>query len=158
MQQGNREPLVGMHSGAISQNDILRVIQSGETFVYAMLTRQGALKIGVSKNLAQRKTSIGFGGFERYLAFHPGDYAVEQTIHLAMSADIRIGTHREYYYPVWDLVLPTVNQMREVMGVKALNRRDLPRPGFWSRRLPHPGRPVAWPLPPYWVYGDDVAS
>lgn len=145
--------LPGVTAGRVTNNELLRLIQQDEPFVYALLTGHGALKIGFSTNLAQRKTSIDYGGFGRFLAMHPGTYADEQAIHRRMSADIRIDMRREYYYPIWDLVLPTVNAMRDRMGVNALNRRDLPRPGFWGRRLPEPERPVAWPLPPAWLYG-----
>lgn len=140
----------GARSGRISQNAILRVLQQGESYVYALLTRHGAIKIGVSKDLAQRKTSIDYGGVERFLAFTPGTYDDEQAIHDAMADDVRIGTRREYYYPVWHEVLPPINQLREAMGVPLLNRRDLPRPGFWGRRLPEPTCETSWLLPYVW--------
>lgn len=137
----------------VTQNAMLRLLQHGDSYVYALLTRHGALKIGVSKDLAQRKTSIDFGGVDRFLAFVPGTYDDEQAIHATMAADVRIGTRREYYYPVWYEVLPPVNQLRETMGVKPLNRRDLPRPGFWGRRLPEPTRDTSWLLPYVWREG-----
>ena len=140
----------GTRSNRIAQGPLLNLIQQGESHVYALLTRDGAVKIGVSCQLAVRKTHMAFGGFERFLAFVPGDYEREQVIHAAMPDDLRIGSHWEYYYPLHEHVLPVVNPMRDAMGMPPLNRRDLPRTGHWARRLPVAKRPVSWPWPQPW--------
>lgn len=139
-----------LRSGRIPQNAILRMIQQDDRHVYALLTRDGAIKIGVTWQLDARKYHIAFGGVQQYLGFIPGDYADEQDIHNAMADDVRIPGHREYYYPLYEHVLAPINAMRQVMGIPLLNRRDLPRTGYWAARLPRPTGPTSWPTPLPW--------
>lgn len=141
----------GTRSKRMPQGTALNLIQQGESCVYALLTKHGAVKIGVSANLAQRKTSMAFGGFSRFLAFTPGLYEDEQAIHAAMPADLRLAGHREYYYPLYELVLPPINAMRDSMGLDRLDRTALPRTGYWAARLPVAERPVSWPWPKPWA-------
>lgn len=129
---------------------ILDVIQGETTHVYALVTRDGAIKIGVTTQLSQRYKSIKFGGTDRYLGFKPGEYVDEQAIHDSIPDDLRIAGHREYYYPLYEWMLPPLNEMRSAMGIRLLDRRDLPRTGHWARRLPVAQRDVTWPWPAPW--------
>lgn len=107
-------------------NATLRAIQDGESWVYAILTKQGAIKIGVTTNLADRKRGIGLGGTSRVLACRPGDLALERDIHHSLD-DHRILGYREYYYPVPD-VLAKANWMLSWWGdLKPINRHYIPR-------------------------------
>jgi hypothetical protein len=109
----------------INGSKVLRALQRGEWFVYSILTRSGAIKVGATRDLASRKHSIKFGGTERILGFMPGDLGDESRLHDRLNA-VRIPGTREYYYPQVG-VLPVVNEMREQMGLLPLRRRDLPR-------------------------------
>jgi hypothetical protein len=126
------------------------LIQRGESFVYALVTRDGAVKIGVSRNLYRRKTHMALGGFDHFLAFAPGEYADEQNIHNAMQDDVRIPGMREYYYPLHEHILPPVNRLRDAMSLPHLNRRELPRTGVWANRLPV-AQHISWPRPKPWL-------
>lgn len=118
----------GTTAGIVSQRFLLESIQRGESFVYALITRELAVKIGVSTNLMNRKGAVGFGGGERFVGFMPGDFAVEQRIHRSLDEPgLRIYGTREYYYPLPG-VLPAINEMREWMGLRPFRRRELPRP------------------------------
>lgn len=115
----------GTNSPRVSTTWLLREIQNGETFVYCIETREGAIKFGMTGDLAKRKTKIEFGGTERYLGFRPGDHEAEKKIHSALS-ESRIPGTREYYYPRADVV-PMINALRDWMGVEPITRRDLRR-------------------------------
>lgn len=116
----------GMQSDPVSQRWLLEAFQQDEQFVYALITRENAVKIGVSVNLANRKSGIKFGGVSHFLGFRPGGFPEERRIHATLN-EHRIPGTREYYYPVPG-VLPAINAMREWMKIPALCRRDLPRP------------------------------
>lgn len=109
----------------VSQKWILDEIQQDEQFVYACVTREGAVKIGCSVRLSRRKGEIKFGGVEKFYGYMPGGYPLERTIH-TMLKPYRIPGAREYYYPVPEL-LPWINHMRDWMGIAPLKRKDLPR-------------------------------
>jgi hypothetical protein len=115
----------GMVSQRVSQRWLLESIQRDEQFVYSLITREGAVKIGCSQNLMNRKNGIGFGGVRHFVGFRPGGYPEEREIHRSLTEHRIFGT-REYYYPNPG-VLPAINDMREWMGIEPLNRRDLPR-------------------------------
>lgn len=115
----------GMVSGRISQRWLLDQIQRGESFVYAAITREGAVKVGVSTNLMNRKKNIEFGGTSHFIAMRPGDRADEKDLHRRL-AEHRIAGTREYYYP-YPEILPVINEMREWMGLRPLRRKALPR-------------------------------
>lgn len=116
----------GMRSQTISQRWLLETFQQDEQFIYALITRENAVKIGVSVNLANRKSGIRFGGVDRFIGFMPGGFPEERRIHTSL-AEFRIHGTREYYYPVPG-VLPAINLMREWMGIRPWRRRELPRP------------------------------
>lgn len=100
----------GMHSKAPGKRAAIRAIQNGESFLYAVTTRQGAIKIGVSIDVALRiSTNIRFGGTERILAFAPGSFDDEQAIHDSL-ADFALPFSREYYYPT-DEVIAVVQEI-----------------------------------------------
>lgn len=140
----------GSRSNRASQDALLDVIQQGQSHIYALVTKHGAIKVGVSRTLSTRKTHMEFGGFDRFLAFTPGDYCREQEIHASLPNELRIAGHREYYYPMHEHLLPIVNEMRAEMNLPALNRRDLPRTGYWARRLPAVDAATSWPRPAAW--------
>lgn len=140
----------GTRSNRMGRKAVLDVIQGDASYVYALVTRDGAIKIGVTGQLSLRYRNIKFGGTDRYLGFMPGEYADEQAIHDGLADDLRIGTHREYYYPLYEFMLTPINVMRDSMGIPPLSRRDLPRTGYWARRLPIPDCDVSWPWPAPW--------
>jgi hypothetical protein len=118
-------PNAGMRSRRPSQTWLLGLIQRDEPFVYALQTRENAIKVGCTGDLMQRKRTIGFGGSAHFLGFMPGDFEVERALHE------RLGGHRipgslEYYYPHHG-ILPVLNEMRAWMNLAPLTRRDLPR-------------------------------
>ena len=125
MESNMHNRTAGMTGTRISQRLMLDAIQQGEQFVYSLITREGAVKIGCSSNLMNRKKTIGFGGVRHFVGFRPGGFAEERAIHRTLG-EHRIFGSREYYYPVVGL-LPAINDMREWMGVEPLTRRDLPR-------------------------------
>lgn len=116
----------GMTTEPISQKRLLEAYQHEDQMLYAAITRELAIKVGVSVNIASRKNGIKFGGVERFIAFHPGGYPEERKVHASL-AEFRIPGTREYYYPDPG-ILPVINTMREWMGIRPLRRRDLPRP------------------------------
>lgn len=115
----------GTDAARINGSKVLRDIQRGEWFVYAILTRSGAVKIGATRDLATRKNGIKFGGTERILGFCPGDLGDEFRLHERLD-EFRIPGTREYYYPVPG-ILPVVNEIRGWTQARPLRRRDLPR-------------------------------
>lgn len=115
----------GMTGSRIPQRLMLEAIQQGEQFVYSLITREGAVKVGCSSNLMNRKSSIGFGGVRHFVGFRPGGFPEEREIHRSLTEHRIFGT-REYYYPVVG-VLPAINEMRDWMGIDPLTRRGLPR-------------------------------
>lgn len=141
----------GTRSNPIHQGPMLDLIQRGESFTYALLTKHGAVKIGITRNLARRKTAMAYGGFDHFLAFAPGDFDDELAIHHAMPDDVRLPGRREYYYPLYEFVLPPINDMRAALGLPGLDRTALPRTGFWARHLPVADGPVSWPWPKPWT-------
>lgn len=126
MIESTNEFLLGMTGhGRFSQVKVLRELQQDEQYIYAILTREGAIKIGITTDLATRKRGIKFGGTRRILAFRPGDIVMERDIHASLS-DHRIYGVREYYYPVPG-VIAKVNWMCESFGLPLINRHHLPR-------------------------------
>jgi len=127
----------GVRAHAASQRFLLESIQRGDPFVYALITRENAVKIGRSTNLMNRKSGIDFGGVERFVGYMPGNFEAERRIHRSLDdADVRIYGTREYYWPLPG-VLPPINEMREWMGIRPLRRRELPRPSTctFNRRV-----------------------
>ncbi len=117
--------------GKFSQAGVLEAIQQGESFVYAILTKELAVKVGVTTNLADRKNGIGFGGTKKIMGFRPGDYSLEQEIHAELE-EHRIPGTREYYYPMKP-VLFKANWMREYWGIEPLPTHYLPR--VWQAKF-----------------------
>lgn len=115
----------GMRAQILSQRFLIESMQQGEQFVYALITREGSVKIGCSSNLMNRKSGIGFGGVKHFIGWQPGGFPDERAIHEALTEHRIYGT-REYYYPVPEL-LPTINAMRGWMGIRPMRKRDLPR-------------------------------
>ena len=126
MFESSNEQFLGMvDHGRFNQVSLLRELQQGQPLVYAIETREGAIKIGVTNDLAMRKRTIKFGGTRRILAFKPGDLSVERGIHSTLD-ECRIFGTREYYYPAAE-VLAAVNWMREYWGLRPIPRRQMPR-------------------------------
>jgi len=111
--------------GRFSQTAVLRELQQGEQFVYAILTREGAIKIGITTNLSVRKRGIKFGGARKIMGFRPGDLTMERDIQASLEEHKIFGT-REYFYPRKP-VLVKANWMREYWGVDPLPTHYLPR-------------------------------
>lgn len=115
----------GMHSKAPGKRAALRAIQQGESFLYCLSTRQGALKIGISRDVAARIGSgIRFGGTDRLLAFRPGGYQQEQEIHDGLAA-FALPYEREYYYPT-DEVVDVAYWMADHFDISRLTSGDFP--------------------------------
>jgi hypothetical protein len=111
--------------GRFSQFQTLQEIQQGEQWVYAILTREGAIKIGITTDLAQRKRGIRFGGPRKIMGFCPGDLQLERDIQAAVE-DHRIYGTREYFYPRKP-VLAKANWMRAYWDIEPLPTHYLPR-------------------------------
>lgn len=84
----------------------VRALQAGHHVIYALRLRDGIIKIGCCKDLANR--SSGLGG--QILAFREGDFAEELEIHRSLIEHRAHG--REYYHPV-PAVIAVVNEMRQ---------------------------------------------
>ena len=115
----------GMHSKAPSKRAALQAIQQGESFIYCLTTRQGAIKFGVSRNVALRiGTSVKFGGTQRLLAFRPGTLEQEQAIHDRL-APFALPFCREYYYPTNE-VINVAYEIAAHFDLSRLTSRDFP--------------------------------
>lgn len=90
------------------RNEVLRALGP---VVYAMRMPGRVIKIGCTSDLATRAQSLGA---VEILAFRPGTYADEQSIHSHLVAHRHHG--REWYHPTVE-VMATVNQMREDLGL-----------------------------------------
>ena len=89
--------------------------------LYAFRTRDGLIKFGFSKHLAQRAAS--FGGLDAILAVRLGaTYTDEQALHDSLQAHVARG--REFYHPTPEIIA-TVNAMRADMGMPPLAEADL---------------------------------
>jgi predicted GIY-YIG superfamily endonuclease len=115
----------GMCSKRPGRRAALRAIQLGEPFLYCLSTRQGALKFGISRDVAMRIGShIKFGGTDRLLAFRPGTLAEEQAIHERL-APYALPYEREYFYPT-DEVMDVAYEMAEHFDLSRLTSSDFP--------------------------------
>lgn len=116
---------VGMYSKAPGKRAAIRAIQQGEPFLYCLSTRQGAMKIGISRDVALRVGShIKFGGTDRLLAFRPGTYEQEQEIHDRL-APFALPYEREYFYPT-DEVIDVAYSLAEHFDISRLTSTDFP--------------------------------
>ncbi len=111
--------------GRFKPEQTLRAMQNGEVWVYAILTRQGAIKLGSTTDLATRKRGIKLGGTKKIMGFIPGDLKLERDVQASVAEYLIPGT-REYYYPVKPL-LQKANWMRAYWGIEPLPTHYLPR-------------------------------
>lgn len=111
--------------GRFSRAGTLRALQDGEQFVYAILTREGAVKIGVTTDLGTRVRGIRFGGTKKIMGFIPGDLTLERDVQASLEEHRIYGT-LEYFYPVKP-VLAKANWMRAYWGIEPLPTHYLPR-------------------------------
>lgn len=116
MAQSNRK--------SISRRRAVAGIQQGEPFIYCLTTRQGAVKIGISRDVGVRLGNIGYGGTERLLAFRPGTLEQEQDIHDRL-APYALPFEREYYYPT-DEVIEVAYWIGEHFDISRLTTTDFP--------------------------------
>jgi len=96
---------------------LTRIAKECPPVVYAFRTRDGLIKIGHTKDIAQRAGSLG-GGLRSLLALKPGTYADEQEIHRSLKG--RAARGREYYPADDPAVLAVVNEMRAAMGFEPI--------------------------------------
>lgn len=108
----------------ISRRSAVAAIQQGEPFIYCLSTRQGAVKIGLSRNVGVRLGNIGYGGTDRLLAFRPGTLEQEQDIHDRL-APYALPFEREYYYPT-DEVIEVAYWVGEHFDISRLTTTDFP--------------------------------
>jgi hypothetical protein len=126
MHQGTSPSWLGMTDhGQFSRPAVLRALQEQESFVYTILTREGAIKVGVTTNLADRMRGIKFGGTRKLMGFIPGDIRLERDIQASVAEHLIPGT-REYFYPMKPL-LQKANWMRDYWGIEPLPGAYLPR-------------------------------
>lgn len=111
--------------GRFSRVKTLQAIQRGEVWVYMLITREGAIKVGSTRDLAVRTRGIKFGGTKKIMGFIPGDLDLERSIQYAL-AEHRIPGTREYFYPLKP-VLAKANWMRAYWGIEPLPTHYLPR-------------------------------
>lgn len=113
------------HTGVVCPNskrvlaDALRAIQADGLLIYAVLTKDGLVKIGATRDLAQRRHRIN-GGTAQILAIKPGTRADELAIHHSLRGHAVEG--REYYLPT-PAVLKIVNAMRAPLGLEPITFR-----------------------------------
>lgn len=92
--------------GEIPRSPVLHALTGGGHVVYALRLPDGAIKIGCSKNLANRASGL----HGQILGFMPGDFDDEQAIHDALKPH---RAHGWEYYHATPEVLAVVNRMRE---------------------------------------------
>lgn len=85
--------------------------------VYAIRLLDGAVKIGWTSDLSQRKRTWRIAGNEGILAVMPGTLDDEQEIHARLSDHLMYG--REYYKQTPE-ILAEVNRLRASVGMDAL--------------------------------------
>lgn len=81
--------------------------------IYFIRCRDGAIKIGWTRNLHQRRRSFTTNPLD-LLAVIPGTYAEEQALHARFVKHLRHG--REYYEPVAEII-DHINEIRARMNV-----------------------------------------
>lgn len=91
------------------RNDAIRLLQAGESVVYAVRFPDGIIKIGCTTDLPQRLSTVCKGG-GHLVGFMPGDYVLEQEIHGTLREHRHHG--REWYHAV-PAVIAIVNEMRD---------------------------------------------
>lgn len=96
------------------RNENIRALQSLGPLIYAVRTKDGLVKIGVTTDLIERMKHIK-GGTAELLALKPGTMADEQAIHRSLKGHASEG--REYYLPT-PSVLRVVNTMRAALGME----------------------------------------
>lgn len=98
----------------------IRALQAvAGSLIYAVRTRDGLIKIGVTTNFMVRSQGI-IGGVDEVLAFKAGTRDDEQAIHRSLAGHTSHG--REYYYPT-RAVLKVVNEMRGALGLDPVVHR-----------------------------------
>lgn len=95
------------------RNASIRALQALGPLVYAVRTKDGLVKIGVTTDLIERMKHIK-GGTAELLALKPGDFDDELAIHRRLRGHATEG--REYYLPT-PTVLREVNTMRATLGL-----------------------------------------
>jgi hypothetical protein len=98
------------------RNAALDLIQAGRSLVYAIRFPEGIIKIGCSKNLAQRIYAYQADGGE-LIGFMPGEYEDEQEIHRSLREHLARG--REWYKSD-PAVLAVANEMRRACNLEPL--------------------------------------
>lgn len=98
---------------AMDQANAIRAIQMGQPMLYAVMCPDGAIKIGCTTNLAQRRSYLQ----GEILAFRFGDFDDERAIHDSLREHLAHGD--EYYHPSPE-VLALVEQWRADLGIPAL--------------------------------------
>ena len=88
----------------------LAALLHGQHVLYALRLEDGVIKIGCTKNLANRASGL----HGNILGFRPGDFDDEKAIHDDLKAHRARG--REYYHPRPE-VLAVVNDMRDDFGL-----------------------------------------
>ena len=89
--------------------------------IYAARTRDGLVKIGFTRHLAQRMGE--FGGLGSILAVRLG-CTLEDEQELHDSLQMHVARGREYYHPT-ETIVATVNQMRSDLGMPPMTGIDL---------------------------------
>jgi hypothetical protein len=89
--------------------------------IYAVLTDDGFIKIGRTRNLKNRlgRYGIGIKNARRILMVKPGTSADERAIHAQFAEHVAQG--HEYYHPTRE-ILDYINAERDRMGVPPLDQ------------------------------------
>jgi hypothetical protein len=84
--------------------------------VYFIRCEDGAIKIGTTTDIANRKRAFGYG-WTHILAVIPGDRVLEHEMHVRYAEHLVRG--REYFRPVPELI-DHINEIRASMGITAI--------------------------------------
>jgi hypothetical protein len=95
--------------------EALRILNMAGPVVYAIRTKDGLIKIGVTSQMSIRRRKLG--PHDDILALKIGDRVVEQQIHARLTDHRHHGN--EWYYPTPG-VMAVINEMREDLGLKPL--------------------------------------
>lgn len=111
---GARPDLGEPMADLLSRHAAIELVTRGMSVVYAIRMPGGAIKIGVTTNLANRVRTL----HGQILAFMPGDHADEQAIHQRLRPFRAYGN--EFYRPQAREVWAEVNVIRDHLGLSHL--------------------------------------
>jgi hypothetical protein len=101
------------HLGHLPLSSTIQALTCGAHVIYALRLTDGTIKIGCTKDLANRASSLQ----GKILGFRPGSFDEEAEIHATLKPHRARGWE---YYEVAPAVLAVVNELRDHFGLDHL--------------------------------------